>query len=256
PGEKTNNLRVVLVKFRPAPENTDTAVAIVELFRRSLEVLLIFGRKIRIKIMKKTIIIFFSILFLTPFSLKAYVVKKISLKEMFSRSSQVAQVEISNGKRNIILRNNKNYDCGFKYMAEVVFNFKGKKRKIAFGSESKLIIGGRYLVFLNLENLDAKLNYLAMGRADVNGYETCTEGGELYASAFHSEIFEFDPLWEVITGDLAVKSILEAPFIGSMRAKKIMLKSDEAPEKYLQEASYWIIPWDEFELKLDALSLK
>ncbi|MEX2964148.1 hypothetical protein, partial [Microbulbifer sp. TYP-18] len=37
PGEKTNNLRVVLVKFRPAPENTDTAVAIVELFRRSLD---------------------------------------------------------------------------------------------------------------------------------------------------------------------------------------------------------------------------
>ncbi|WKD48758.1 hypothetical protein [Microbulbifer spongiae] len=194
------------------------------------------------------------LLFCVPIHLKAYTVQKKSLSELFQGSFQVSKIEINSSEKSYIYRDGKVYNCGFRYTANAISNYKGKEKKIVFKSTSSLLAGSEYLIFFNVKYLDAQVNYLSMGKDDINGYEACTEEKLLYASTLHDEIFEFDSLWKIITGSLAVKAFSNAPFLESLKAKRVAFESNEAPKEYLEAISYWRISWEIFEEKLISLA--
>ncbi|AMX01936.1 hypothetical protein [Microbulbifer thermotolerans] len=195
---------------------------------------------------------FFVLLF--SVDLFAYEVRQKSLQELFYESAKISKVRIVGADQIIISIDGKDYDCGLEYRAEVLSNFKGEGAEVVFRSAYPLLVGNKYLLFLSSEYLDARVDYLSMGKRDLVGYEACTEGGSLYASGFHGKIFEFDSLWETVTGEAAVKAVVEAPFLSSLKAEKVEFSSGQVPKEYLEALSYWRISWKIFEKELLDLS--
>ena len=111
------------------------------------------------------------------------------------------------------------------------------------------------MIFFNDSHPGADMMYLAMGRNDRVGYDSCTAGTMLYASRFHGEIFEFDSFWERLTGQEVVKIALELPQLVDLGAEQVIFKSEQVPDDtYLRMLSYWRIRWDTLEAELIAIS--
>ncbi|WP_299768165.1 hypothetical protein [uncultured Pseudoteredinibacter sp.] len=200
--------------------------------------------------MMKAVAIFIvsSLLFVT--NTVAYQLEKKTLREAVDSSVKVAKIKVV--KSELVL--NDGYNCGADYSVDVITGFKGGDSGFVFRSSSPLVVGGEYLVFANSKNLDASTNYLAMGKNDMAGYEACTENELLYASSLHGEVFEFDSLWKIATEKVAVKSIVELPYLSELEAEKIEFKSDKASDIYLEGLSYWRVCWSSFKENLVALT--
>jgi len=185
-----------------------------------------------------------SIFFLTT-DVMAYKIIQRDLDELFEDSKQVSRVIIIGSNRVQVDENNRIYNCGYDYTANVISSFKGDSVEFIFRSFSQLNTGGEYLVFLNLQNLGAQAKYMSMGKNDKDGYLLCNKGSNLFASSLHGEILEFDTTWSVITGQPKLKIAGTPPYIHSLDGERITLHADseKVPKLYLEAMSFWIIPW-------------
>lgn len=121
-----------------------------------------------------------------------------------------------------------------------------------------LVIGGKYLVFLNEKFLEAEMRFLSMGNNDRLSYEICSKSkSKLFASSFYGEIFKYSELLEVTENQKwLINKTNHVLFSENINTKTLNFKSNDVSEDFLNYISFDLIDWNDLSAHLIKLSRK